>query len=429
MDNKETNNEENKEIIVNNNSLINRNENKDFLDSNSDSKIMTELKKIDNNEQLNNDLSKSLSEINRNNFEEDKKTISLKSISESNNNYNRPISKKIIVEINQLSQRVSKEENENESNNRVMMKELRLKYFSNKKNSKNIENKSTFFNEEVNPKTTLNNLNYRNEKNNKIQTNKYNLKPNLILEDLSGIKNDINLNQKNKNNENNNYNREKSEKRKQFFLNLLKENVYINNIDISKEELLKLSNEKEKIIYLLKKNKELIDFIGILSEKYKILKDKYIELYKNTCDLENDNFIEESDEYKKYLINENKNMKQKIENFEKIFPTMINYINDIGGELNLKKINFIEVKKYINNMDYSQNNANNKKYEDFFINLLNENKKKIIKRKKIENDNIKSTDKILNKIRSHSNFEDNGKLLLKNPKLIKFKMKNYYNKL
>ena len=77
MDNKESNNKVNKEIDDNDNSLINKNENKDFLDSNSDSKIMTELKKIDNKEQLNNDLSKSLSEINRNNSEEDKKTISL----------------------------------------------------------------------------------------------------------------------------------------------------------------------------------------------------------------------------------------------------------------------------------------------------------------------------------------------------------------
>ena len=145
----------NKDLIDTNNinsPIRNIKDEKDLLDSHSDAnKLLTELENIDNNdknEKHNDDLSKSLSEINHNNSYEDKKTISI----DSNSIFQNPplISKKIIVEIDQLSQRVSKDENENETNNRFIMKELRLKYFPNNKinkNAKNIKNNYINYNE------------------------------------------------------------------------------------------------------------------------------------------------------------------------------------------------------------------------------------------------------------------------------------------
>lgn len=392
-----------------------QNENKNILDSHSDSKIITELKKIENadkKEQINNDLSKSLSEINSNNSDEDKKSFSIKSITDSNNNFNRPKSKKIIVEIEQLSQRVSKEENENETNNRKMMKELRLKYFSNKKKIKNIEKKIANIHEKDIPQKTVNN----------------NLKP---LEDLFAIKNNKNNKLKNQNNfEIKIDNKANKDKTKKFFVNLLKEenNFNENKYIISKDKLLKLSDDQEKLIYLLDKNKELLNFLRDLSEKYRILKSEYIELYKYSNSLNDNNYNHENDEYKKYLVNENEILKKKLDKYEKIFPSMVYYINDISIEFNLKKINYPELKKYINNLNEAQTNDDNKNYSVFVINILNENKKKIFKGKKIENDEMKNMNKLLNKIRSHSNFKENEKILLKNHKNNKIQMKKLYNK-
>jgi hypothetical protein len=84
------------------------------------------------------------------------------------------------------------------------------------------------------------------------------------------------------NKENNNY--KNLPKKNNFFMNLLKEdNNYINKIKpITKAELSKYSNEKEKIIALLEKNRELVDILRKIDEKYKILKNEFIELYKNS---------------------------------------------------------------------------------------------------------------------------------------------------
>ena len=145
------NKKDNNENIDTNNKNINspdldENNDKD-QDSNVEKKIITELEKIDYKNNNDNDLSKSFSD-------EDKKTISIKTISDYNNIISRPLTKTQIVEINRLSQRVSKDEKENEFNNRLMVKELRLKYFPNNKKNKNIKNNYTI---------TIQNKNRNNE--------------------------------------------------------------------------------------------------------------------------------------------------------------------------------------------------------------------------------------------------------------------------
>ena len=387
-------------------------------DSISEKKIITELEKIDynvQNEKQNNDLSKSFSDINKNNSYEDKKTISLKTLSDYNNIISRPLTKTQIVEISRLSQRVSKDEKENEFNNRIMVKELRLKYFPNNKKYKNIKNSYTITIENKNQNQnkdliTENNFKFKNFSNNtniinnKIELNKKINKPNLILDDFNEIKTNLN-NKQNIINSENIDNKLHFDYKKKFFLNILKEdNSYINKIrPITKEELLNYSNEKEKIIILMEKNTELINTIRNIFNKYNLLKNEYIELYKNS----NNNLeINENDEYKKYLNNENKNMKIKIDNYEKIFPSIIYYINEINSEFNLKKINFNELKENINSYDIQiQKNNNDKKNPlNIFINELYENKKIILKYIKDGNDIINNNNKKFNKIRSHSNL-------------------------
>ena len=428
---------EKKEIIIEkdiDNPLIN----KSLLESHSnDSKILSELKNIDKNDKENKDLSKSLSEINRKISEEDKKSISLSS--ESNLIPFHPLSKRIIVQINQLSQRVTKVENENEDNNRIMMKELRLKYFPTKKFNKRIEKNYTIFNENKIKNTPIklsNNLKSKNINSvtyNKTELNKKLLKQNLILEDTNekkpytnNIKNNI------INSDTPNINKEYFDKQK-IFLNTLKEDMnYYDSINpIQKKELLNFSNDKDKIIFLLDKNRELTDAFRNIFEKYKILKNEYIELYKNINNIEKPNLIEDNDEYKRYLNKENKNIKIKLENYEHIFLPLINYINDLNEELNLKKINYIDFKKYINTYDSKKNDNKNNKLNTF-INLLKGNKEIIIKRKKYENYNLKSNNKLLNKIRSNSNFNDFNNYkenLLTNTKGPKYKIKKYYDKI
>lgn len=403
--------------------------NKSLLDSHSnDSRIMSDLKNIDKN----NDLSKSLSEINRKISVEDKKSISINS--ESNLIFNHPLSKKIIVQINQLSERVTKVENENEDNNRIMMKELRLKYFPNKRFKKNIDKNYSIFNEnkvKYMPIKLPNNLtNCNTNSNNKIELNKRLVKQNLVLENTNEIKPNLNIiKNKNMNSESTNFNKEKFDKNN-IFLNTLKEDVnYFDGINhIQKKELLKFSNDKDKIIFLLDKNREITDAFRNIFEKYKILKNEYIELYKNINN-ERPNFIEENDEYKKYLNNENKNMKIKLENYDKIFPPLINYVNDLNDELNLKKINFIDLKKSIVTYDSKINTDNKNNPINEFINLLNGNKNAINKRKK----NEISNNKVMNKIRSNSNFNDFNKkfkdIFLTSKKDHKLKMRNFYGKL
>ena len=469
----------NKDLIDTNNinsPIRNIKDEKDLLDSHSDAnKLLTELENIDNNdknEKHNDDLSKSLSEINHNNSYEDKKTISI----DSNSIFQNPplISKKIIVEIDQLSQRVSKDENENEINNRFMMKELRLKYFPNNKINKNAKNiKNNYINYNDNKLKNkeikiINNLKFKNYNNilnniinNKTETIKKIVKPNLILDDDNDLKtnintdNNINNNNKNinKNNENiinNKINSNKNiiinsdniidnnklelDKKNKFFINLLKQDDnYLNKIKpITKDELIIYSNEKEKIIFLLEKNRELINILRNFYEKYKTLKNEYIDLYKS-INVNNFNY-NENDEYKNYLNNENKTLKIKLDNYENIFTPISYYINDISSKLNLKKINFINLKNNINIYEVQKNNKNNPLNN--LINTLNENKKLLFKY--IEDyiyitKNDKNKDKTLNKIRSFSNIQEKGKFsrdkILNNPKDSKFKMKKYYDKL
>ena len=237
---------DNNEIIDTNNKNLNNpnldeNNDKD-QDSNIEKKIITELEKIDyknDNENANNDLSKSFSDINKNILDEDKKTISIKTISDYNNIVSRPLTKTQIVEISRLSQRVSKDEKENEFNNRLMVKELRLKYFSNNKKNKNIKNNYTITIQNKNRNNELvtdNNFKFKNFSN---ELNKKINKPNLILEDFNEIKTNLN-NNKNIINSERIDNKLDFDNKKKFFLNLLKEdNSYINKIrPVTKEELL-----------------------------------------------------------------------------------------------------------------------------------------------------------------------------------------------
>ena len=397
---------DNKEIIDKqnlNSPIINNKDEKLLQESNSDeNKIITELEKLDYKEKTkkqNNDISESLSEIN-NNLEEEKENIFIKSFSE-NIITPHPISKKKIVEINQLSQRVSKDENENESNNRIMMKELRLKYFPNNKVNKIIKNNYYIFNDNIireRREKDSGDLKLKNNNiNNIIGINKKIIKPNIILDNINNEKKtNLKINNKNfisseiKDNNNLDYENNKN----QFFINLLKEDDnYINIIKtMTKKELLNISNEKEKIVVLLEKNRELIEALWSLYERYKILKNEYIELYKNN--LENPNFIDGNNEYKKYLFKENKKLETTIENYDKIFPSIIYFINDINSEFNLKNINFINLKNNLN--EINSNKDNNKKNPlNNFINTLNENKKYILKNIKGQNNNIVNKDKKL----------------------------------
>lgn len=435
---------DNKEIIDKqnlNSPIINNKDEKLLQESNSDeNKIITELEKLDYKEKTkkqNNDISESLSEIN-NNLEEEKENIFIKSFSE-NIITPHPISKKKIVEINQLSQRVSKDENENESNNRIMMKELRLKYFPNNKVNKIIKNNYYIFNDNIireRREKDSGDLKLKNNNiNNIIGINKKIIKPNIILDNINNEKKtNLKINNKNfisseiKDNNNLDYENNKN----QFFINLLKEDDnYINIIKtMTKKELLNISNEKEKIVVLLEKNRELIEALWSLYERYKILKNEYIELYKNN--LENPNFIDGNNEYKKYLFKENKKLETTIENYDKIFPSIIYFINDINSEFNLKNINFINLKNNLN--EINSNKDNNKKNPlNNFINTLNENKKYILKNIKGQNNNIVNKEKKLNILRSHSNFSEKGKILkekiLTSHKDKKLKMRNFYDNL
>jgi hypothetical protein len=400
---------------------------KDLLDSFCDeNKIIKELEKIDNkekNERKNSNLTKSLSEYNHNNSDENKKSISIDS--NSIFPYPLPKSKRIIVELNQLSQRVSKEENENESNNRIMVKQLRLKYFPYNKNKIiqnnyiNTDKKIKFVNN-----YKLKNVNNINNiiTNDKIEPNKKSIKPNLVLDSINDIKNNrnttdskkSNINDKNiifKNEKYGNNNKLDLDTKNKFFIKILKQDdSYLNTIKpITKEELLSYSNEKEKIIFLLEKNRELINILRNINEKYKMLKSEYIDLYKS-ININNLN-SNENDEYKNYLSDENKTLKIKLDNYENIFTVMTSYINDMSNKLNLKKINIIDLKNNININEF-QKNTKNTPLNDF-IHILNDNKKIICKYIEVWNNNIKTKknkDKILNKIESLSNYEQNGKV-------------------
>ena len=164
------------------------------------------------------------------------------------------------------------------------------------------------------------------------------------------------------------------------------------------------------------------------------MKNEFIELYKNSNnfgksdDLNKDN--NENEQYKKYLIDENKNLKIKVANYDKIFQPMINYINDLNKILNLKKINSIELKNSINILDSSNNNDEDKNNPlNIFLHTLNENMNNISKSKNHDNNYRRSINKISNKM-SYGDDEDILKImLLTERKDKKNKMKNYYDKL
>ena len=186
-----------------NSSIIEKNGDNLYFDSKS------EIENKDKNDSQSN-ISKSLSVINKNinnisNSEDDNKNISIiRTISESKNQHHYP-TKRIIVEINQLSKRVTKEENDNEYNNRIMVRELRSKYFPLRKANNTFRNNYHILNKGKIP--MLNNENYPNNfKFKNMNTNiskstnpylftnnrydeKKPTKPNLILDDINEIKN------------------------------------------------------------------------------------------------------------------------------------------------------------------------------------------------------------------------------------------------
>ena len=173
-----------------NSSIIEKNGDNLYFDSKS------EIENKDKNDSQSN-ISKSLSVINKN--------ISIiRTISESKNQHHYP-TKRIIVEINKLSKRATKEENDNEYNNRIMVRELRSKYFPLRKANNTFRNNYHILNKGKIP--MLNNENYPNNfKFKNMNTNiskstnpylftnnrydeKKPTKPNLILDDINEIKN------------------------------------------------------------------------------------------------------------------------------------------------------------------------------------------------------------------------------------------------
>ena len=232
----------------------------------------------------------------------------------------------------------------------------------------------------------------------KVEPNKKSIKPNLFLESIKDIKNNRNATYNKKSNisekiiifKNEKYGNNKLDldTKNEFFINILKQDdSYINTIaPITKEELLSYSNEKEKIIFLLEKNRELVHTLRNINEKYIKLKSEYIDLYKS-ININNLN-SNENDKYKNYLSDENKTLKIKLDNYENIFRLITSYINDISNKLNLKKINIIDLKNNINIYEFQKNTENTPL--NAFIYILNENKKIIGKYIEIWNDSIKT---------------------------------------
>ena len=343
---------------------------------------------LKNENEINEDnMSKSLSKIDPNNSIEDKNQLS---ISESNDIFNYPTPKKMLSEVNQLSKRMREEEYEIEFNNMAKIGELRTKYFSNKsyfkdkKNYFNISNK-----DKINIRLKSINMDKFNQFKNKI-INKKILKSNVNLKYDNNIDNDNEIN-------NNNINVFDFSKKNNYFNELLNEDFnYMDNIkQITKNDLLKIKNDKEKIIILLDKNEETITILRKIEEKYKILKNEYIELYKNIILEKNNNFKNnlDSNEFEKYIMKQNENMNKKIEIFQKYFLPMANYIDDISKIFKLHKINFLEIKQNINKLE-------SKSIQENFNNILDENIKsikKIMKENILLTNNYKFNFKILNK--------------------------------
>lgn len=342
------------------------------------------------NQNNENNISKSLSKIVPNESNEDKNQLS---ISESNDLFNYPSPKKMLSEMSQLSKRMRKEEYDNQFSNRTKIEELRTKYipsikgFMNnsiiKKLSNKIHNK-----DKINIRLTNMNINKISLNKNKIIDKKI-LKPNINAESINNTEKPEHIDDKK-------YIVFNLSSKNLFFSELLKENCdFTDNIkQISKTELLKIKNDKEKIIILIEKNREILNVLTKVEEQYKLLRNEYIDLYKNINNYSaNKNYlINSKNEYENYIRNENNNLNKKIENYENIFISMTNYINDISKLFYLKQISFAEIRE---NVNYSNKESDEKKNN--FIDILNENIRAIdliIKDRFKYKNNLKSNTKI-----------------------------------
>ena len=180
------------------------------------------------------------------------------------------------------------------------------------------------------------------------------------------------------------------------FSELLKENINItDNIkQISKDDLLKIKDVDEKIIFLMDKNREIMDILIKIEEKYKKLRLEFIDLYKNINNIciNNDNFISSKNEYENYISSENINLKKKLENYDNLILSMTNYINDISKIFNIKQISFIEIKQ-----DVINSKSDSDKTKINYVDILNENIKNI-------EQTMKEKFKYKNKIIINKNF-------------------------
>ena len=310
-----------------------------------------------------NKLSNSLSKIDPNDSNEDKNQIS---ISESNDIFNYPSPKKMLSDMTRLSKRMRKEENDIAFSNRTKAEELRTKY---------IPTFKSFLNDSIYRTTKKDKINFRIDN---INVDKINISKNKII-DKKILKPNLNLqliNNTKKINIDKNKPTFDFSLKSNVFSELLKENINItDNIkQISKDDLLKIKDVDEKIIFLMDKNREIMDILIKIEEKYKKLRLEFIDLYKNINNIciNNDNFISSKNEYENYISSENINLKKKLENYDNLILSMTNYINDISKIFNIKQISFIEIKQDVIN---SKSDSDKEKIN--YVDILNENIKNI----------------------------------------------------
>ena len=330
-----------------------------------------------------NKLSNSLSKIDPNDSNEDKNQMS---ISESNDIFNYPSPKKMLSDMTRLSKRMRKEENDIAFSNRTKAEELRTKY---------IPTFKSFLNDSIYRTTKKDKINFRIDN---INADKINISKNKII-DKKILKPNLNLqliNNTKKINIDKNKPTFDFSLKSNVFSELLKENINItDNIkQISKDDLLKIKDVDEKIIFLMDKNREIMDILIKIEEKYKKLRLEFIDLYKNINNIciNNDNFISSKNEYENYISSENINLKKKLENYDNLILSMTNYINDISKIFNIKQISFIEIKQDVIN---SKSDSDKEKIN--YVDILNENIKNI-------EQTMKEKFKYKNKIIINKNF-------------------------
>ena len=330
-----------------------------------------------------NKLSNSLSKIDPNDSNEDKNQIS---ISESDDIFNYPSPKKMLSDMTRLSKRMRKEENDIAFSNRTKAEELRTKYIPTFKSFLNDSIYRTTKKDKINFRIDNINVDKINISKNKIIDKKI-LKPNLNLQLINNTKR-INID---KNKPTFDFSLKSN-----VFSELLKENINItDNIkQISKDDLLKIKDVDEKIIFLMDKNREIMDILIKIEEKYKKLRLEFIDLYKNINNIciNNDNFISSKNEYENYISSENINLKKKLENYDNLILSMTNYINDISKIFNIKQISFIEIKQ-----DVINSKSDSDKTKINYVDILNENIKNI-------EQTMKEKFKYKNKIIINKNF-------------------------